>query len=176
MVVRKVIQFIVLLALGGRVAAADPPLEYKVKAVCLLNTARFVGWPEASFGGAEAPLIIGILGESPLGPVLAEAVKGETVRKRPITVRIVSLADAATRCHMLFISRSERERLGPILRSLAGSSILTVSEIDGFAKNGGIIGLTMENGKIRFDVSPEAAVRAKLKIDSQLLRLARTAK
>jgi hypothetical protein len=176
MTIQKVIQFIALLALSGRVAGADPPLEYKVKAVCLLNTARFVTWPATSFGAADAPLVIGILGDSPFGPVLTETVKGETVRNRSVVVRIVNLGDAATRCHMLFVSRSERERLGPVLRSLAGTSVLTVSDIDGFARSGGVIGLTMENGKIRFGVNPDAAGRANLKIDSQFLRLARLVK
>lgn len=144
--------------------------------MCLLNAARFISWPAASFSAADAPLIIGVLGDSPFGAILEEVVKGETVRQRPIKVRIVSLQDAGTKCHLLFISRSERERLGPVLRSLAASSVLTVSEVDGFTKSGGILGLTIEKGKIRFEVNPEAAVRAKLKIDSQFLRLARVSK
>lgn len=172
----RLLLLIALLSAGGRLAAADPPLEYKVKAVCLLNTARFVAWPAASFGGTDAPLVIGILGDSPFGTILEAAVKGETVRKRRIVVRIVSLEEAGTKCHMLFVSRSERERLGTVLRSLSSSSVLTVSEIEGFAKSGGMIGLTMENSKIQFEVNRDAVTRAQLKVDSQFLRLARLTK
>jgi len=42
-------------------------------------------------------------------------------------------------CHLLFIGRSEKDRLAEILKTLSTSSIVTVSETDGFAQNGGII-------------------------------------
>ena len=60
-----------------------------------------------------------------------------------------------------------------ILNSLRGASILTVSEIGGFPQNGGIINLvTTAENKVRFEINPDAAERARLRISSQLLRLA----
>ncbi len=169
---RTLILFVALISSGSRLFAAEALLEYQVKAVCVLNAARFVSWPAAALGDADSPLVIGILGDNPFGSSLQEIVKGETVQQHRITVRRVSLAEAAT-VHVLFISYSERDHIQGILRTLGDSSVLTVSEIDGFTQNGGMLGLALARGKIRFEVNQDAASRAQLKISSQLLLLAR---
>jgi hypothetical protein len=160
----------------GRVHAADPSLEYQIKAVCVLNSARFVTWPAGSFNSDTSPLVIGVLGENPFGSVLQNVVGGETVQKRRIVVRSVGLEEAASTCHILFVSRSERSRLDRIVETLGASKVLTISEIEGFARSRGMIGLLLEGGNVRFEVNPAAAARAQLKIDSRLLRLARIVK
>ncbi|PYV15768.1 MAG: hypothetical protein DMG21_14080 [Acidobacteria bacterium] len=57
--------------------------------------------------------------------------------------------------------------------NLNGSSALTVGESAGFAGLGGVINLTVEENKLRFEVNLDAAERAGLKISSKLLSLAR---
>ncbi len=152
--------------------AADPALEYKVKAVCVLNAARFIEWPRGVFKEPGAPFVIGVLGDNPFGPLLEAAVKDETIRHRPIVVRSVTLAEAAaTACQILFISRSERERLPGILQALNKASVLTMSEIEGFTRSGGMLGLGLEGGKIHFQLNPGAARAAQLRIDSQFMML-----
>ena len=53
------------------------------------------------------------------------------------------------------------------------STVLTVSDTNGFAHQGVIINLIKVDNKIRFEINPAAAERAGLKISSHLLRLAR---
>ena len=50
--------------------------------------------------------------------------------------------------------------------------MLTVGETDGFARQGGTIGFTMEGDRVRFEINTRAAQRAGLEISSRLLRLA----
>ena len=169
---RKLLLFVALLSSGSRLFAAEALLEYQVKAVCVLNAARFVSWPAAVLGNADSPLSIGILGDNPFGSTLQEIVKGETVQQHRITVRRVTLGEAST-VHVLFISHSERDHLEEILRTLGDSSVLTISEIDGFTQSGGMLGLALVRGKIRFEVNQDAARQAQLRIGSQLLLLAR---
>ena len=161
-----------LLASGSRLFAAEALLEYQVKAVCVLNAVRFVTWPAAALGSADSPLVVGILGDNPFGSTLEAVVKGETVQQRRIVVRRVSLQEAGS-VHVLFISHSERDHLERILRTLGVSSVLTISEIDHFTQNGGMLGLDLVGGKIRFEVDADAADSAQLKISSQFLLLAR---
>lgn len=172
---RKLFFMVLLLGSGLQLFAAEPLLEYQVKAVCVLNAARFVSWPASSFGSADAPLVIGILGDNPFGPLLQDVVKGETVQQRQILVRRVSLDEAAT-VQILFISTSERSRVGGILRALGGASVLTISDVDRFTDSGGMLGLVLARGKMRFEANPDAARRVKLKFDSQFLLMTRTAK
>jgi hypothetical protein len=51
--------------------------------------------------------------------------------------------------------------------------VLTIGEIPGFAKRGGIINLVLEDNKVHFEVNVEAAKEADLNISSRLLALAR---
>ena len=172
---RRAVAVVVLLlaALGpARAAAATPaPLaEYEVKAAFLHNFARFVEWPEAA---ASGPLVVGVLGEDPFGPLLDRTFAGKTLRNQPIHVRRLARVEDAAGVHVVFISRSEEGRLADILRPLRGTPVLTVSDIPDFAARGGIIGLRLEDQKVRFDIDPNQAARAGLKLSSQLLKLAR---
>ncbi|HVF71328.1 MAG TPA: YfiR family protein [Chthoniobacterales bacterium] len=173
---RKIVLFALFLAVSvSRSFAADALLEYQVKAVCVLNAVRFVSWPTGAFESHDSPLVIGILGDNPFGSTLQDVVKGETVQKRHIVVRRVRLEEA-TGVHVLLISRSEQERLGGILGTLASASVLTISEIDHFTQMGGMLGLGLARGRIRFEANTEAARRAQLKFSSQFLLLARSTK
>ena len=172
---RKLLLLVILLSSGSRLFAGEALLEYQVKAVCVLNAARFVSWPASAFGNADSTLVVGILGENPFGSALQSVVEGETVHQRRIVVRRVRLEEAAT-VHVLFISNSERDRLEGILRALGNASVLTISEIDRFTQNGGMLGLALAQGKIRFEVNSDAVRRAQLKVDSQFLLLTRSAK
>ena len=172
---RKIFSFLIALSLGPQLLAAEALLEYQVKAVCVLNAARFVSWPASAFDEATSPVVVGILGDNLLGSTLQAVVKGETIQNRPIVVRRVTLEEVSS-VHILFVSNSERDQLHRVLRALGDANVLTISEINGFTQSGGMLGLALARGKIRFEINSEAAVRAQLKIDSQFLLLARSAR
>ena len=167
--------FGLLLSSGSRLYSAETLLEYKVKAVCVLNAARFVSWPASAFETADSPLVIGILGSNPFGSTLQAVVQGETVQQRRIVVRHIGREEVAS-VHILFISHSERDNVEGVLRAVGDANVLTISGIDRFTESGGVLGLTLPHGKIRFEVNSDAARRARLKIDSQFLLLARAAR
>lgn len=154
---------------------AGPPVgqEYKVKASYLFNFAQFVDWPETVFAHAKAPFRIGVLGDDEFGPFLDQLVQGETVKSRPLSVLRSRAADDLKACHIVFISRSEKARLGEALATLGNASILTVSETGGFAERGGMINLVLEGSKVRFEANPDAARSRGLKLGAQLLSLAK---
>ena len=81
-------------------------------------------------------------------------------------------AQTANSCQILFVSGSEQVDTAKILRLLDGASVLTVGEVEQFAERGGIINFKTEDNKIRFEINPDAAKRAKLELSSQLLKLA----
>lgn len=146
--------------------------EYQVKAVFLFNFAQFVDWPPEAFADSLAPLVIGVVGDDPFGPLLEATVRGETVHARSLEIRRYRRTDDLSTCHVLFISRSETARLAGILAALQGQPILTVSDDEDFARRGGVVGFVTESGKIRFRINLEAARAARLTISSKLLRLA----
>lgn len=154
----------------GAAPLAAAPTEYQVKAVFLFNFSQFVDWPPEAFAEPQSPLVIGVLGNDPFGADLDEIVRGETVNGRPLLVRRYRSIQELDTCHILFIDRSERDRLGQILAALKGRSILTVGDFEGFARNGGVIRFVMTGNKIRLHVNLDAARLAGLTIRAKLLR------
>lgn len=154
----------------------ESQLEYQVKAALLLNFTKFVEWPEGAFAAAGSPITICVLGQDPFGAILDRAIEGESVNNHAIRTRRL-LPDGDPRsCHLLFISRSERERSARIISGLRGASVLTVSELPGFADAGGMIEFLIEAGKARFYINAATAQAAGLKLSSRLLRVAKEVK
>jgi hypothetical protein len=152
-------------------AQTSVPKEYQVKAACLFNFAQFVEWPAAAFPDADAPIRIGVLGDDPFGAALEETVRGETVRNRKLVIQRSHRVADLKNCHVLFISKSEKKRVAEILSQLSSSDVLTVSEVESFARRGGIINFYLAGKKVRFEINPDAAKRKGLKVSAQLLEL-----
>jgi hypothetical protein len=148
--------------------------EYQVKAVFLFNFAQFVDWPPRVFPEPQTPLVIGVLGDDPFGTYLDETVRGEKANDRPLVVQRYRRVGENKTCHVLFISRSETDRLEQILGSLKGRTILTVGDSEDFALHGGMIQFITEKNKIRMRINLEAVKAAGLTISSKLLRVAET--
>lgn len=155
-------------------AQTASPAEYRIKAAFLFNFLQFVQWPPAAFADERAPLVICVVGDDPFGEVLDQTLEGETVAKRGIVARRMSDEESLDACHLLFVSGSEKRRLGKVLQSVSRAApVLTVSDIDGFVAGGGTIGFFLERNRVRFEINPAQARRHGLKLSSQLLGLGR---
>ncbi len=153
--------------------AAGPKVtrEYLIKAALLYNFAKFTDWPAHSFEDPDAPLLICVLGADPFGPAL-KTIEGKVIKNRPVVTRVVSRVLDSRRCHVIFVSDSERSRIGEILDLVGDDPILTIADMPDFAASGGIINLKVVENKSRFDINLNAAHRANLKLSSKLLILA----
>lgn len=169
-----------LLALAALLAGAPPAagpsegeLEYKIKAVYLLNFTRFVEWPQSSFAAADSPFRVCVAGPDPFGKLLDEVFHGEMVEKHPFRVERLAPEAAPRECHLLFIARSEAPAARRLLLQTAGRPVLTVGETEGFIDAGGAVRFFVESGRVRFEINPEAPMQAGLKVSSRLLSVAR---
>ena len=145
--------------------------EYQVKAAFLFNFSHFVSWPPSAFASASTPFRIGVLGDNPFGTALEQTVQGETIDNRKLEIVPAREAAELKDCQIIFISKSEAGRVGEILAKLDSRPVLTVSEIDGFGKSGGMIRLYLEGQKVRFEINAAVAQQSGLKMSSQLLSL-----
>jgi hypothetical protein len=155
-------------------AQANPTSEYAVKAAFLFHFAQFVEWPTAAFKDANAPLIFCTLGEDEFHGALDDSINGKTIENRPLRVQHLKQLQEVEGCQVIFISANEKKRIPALLASLKGSPVLTVGESEHFAQEGGMIGLFLEENKIRFEINLASAEHAKLKLSSRLLALAKT--
>jgi hypothetical protein len=163
--------FCILLLLVAPIGAQAQSKEYQIKAAFLYNFAQFVDWPATAFADSAAPFYIGILGDDPFGAALDETIQGEAINNHKIiVVRSQNVADLKN-CEMIFVSKSEKKHVTEILSDLDSKPILKVSEVDGFAQDGGSINFYLEGTKVRFEINPSATQSDGLKISSQLLSL-----
>jgi hypothetical protein len=148
-------------------------VEYPLKLAFLYNFTKFVEWPPDSYRDAGAPLAICIVGRDPFSPEIEGDLRTKIVEGHPVEVLNLKSTGTLSVCHIVFIPATEKDQVNKIVRYLKGSSTLTVGETEGFAELGGIINLTVEGNKVRFEVNQLAAQRAGLKISSKLLSLAK---
>ena len=159
---------------------ASASSEYLIKAGFIYNFANLVQWPATTFPQSDSPITIAILGQDHFGTTLDRVLQGKKVNGRAFVIRrlrsvpelLKSVADLKE-CQILFISSSEMPHLAEAIQILKGLPVLTIGETPGFAKNGGMINLILEDNRVRFEVNVEAAKEADLNISSRLLALAR---
>ncbi|MBC8097139.1 MAG: YfiR family protein [Akkermansiaceae bacterium] len=106
--------------------------ESQVKALFLFNFAKYVSWPAGAFSETNAPLVIGVIGQSKLAADLKSAATGKSIIGHP--VRVVEPKNGAewAQCHVLFIDASEKEHLQEIILKVKNLPVLTVGESDLF--------------------------------------------
>ena len=147
----------------------------------------FTDWPEDRLPEPNQPFVLTIVGNDPFGDAF-QPLKDELVKGRKVVIRRLKgihqleesdavsrdmLRQALVRSQVVFVCSSEEKHVGEILQMVSGHSILTIADMPGFIDSGGMVGLGVEKAKIRFEVNIAAADKARLKMSSQLLRLAK---
>jgi len=156
-----------LLMLASVAGQAQQNTEQELKAAYLVNFLKYVEWPDN-----PAKATICLFGRDVIGTALAGH-EGRTVAGRELVLRRVGSPDQFAGCHILYVPDTEEARFAAVLRWVEGLSILTVSDAEFFARQGGGIALVREETRLRFDVNIDALNRARLKPASQMMRLAR---
>jgi hypothetical protein len=149
----------------------SPVAGHEVKAAYLYQFGRYVEWPSDREQAINS-FVICVLGQDPFGVALDETVKGKIISGHPVAVKRILGPGELPDCRILFIGRSEDDRLPAILKALEGRMVLTVGEGTQFTRRGGMVAFTSEDKKVRFAMNLVAAEAAKLRLSSQLLRLA----
>ena len=155
---------------GGEPASAQSVSEQSVKAGFIYNFVKFTQWPSAREGD-RSPLQVCTPGSQPLDGQFA-LLQGRTIGSRSIDIRSNAPASEWRNCQVLFLAETDAHRVESVLRSLGSAPVLALGDVPDFAQSGGMIGLKIEDSRVRFDVNLGAAQRAGLTLNSQMLKLA----
>jgi hypothetical protein len=153
-------------------ACSDSEESIQAEAGCVINLSRFIEWPSSAFQSVKAPFVIDIVGENPFGFDLARLASQTLVAGRAIEVRQLRPRDDPRACQLLFIGSAEQKVVTQILASLNGSSVLTVSDADGFLDWGGMVQFSRSGGQVRFAVNDGAIKSAGIRASANLLKTA----
>lgn len=100
----------------------------------------------------------------------------QQVQGRTVLAWLIAAPSETGSCHLLYLPADLPGSLDPYLRAAEHSAMPTVSDHPDFIERGGIIGLALSSGRYRFDINLQSAKRAHLRLDVQLLKLARSVK
>jgi hypothetical protein len=156
------------------VLPAAAPTEHEVKAAFLYHFAQLVDWPDDALPPGK-PFVLAVVGDDPFGSALDDVVAAQQVRGHLVRIeRYPNIDSLAGTPHMLFVGASAGRELQRTLDAVARGPVLTIGEMERFAERGGMIGFRMTpEGRVTFDINRKVAERARLKLSSQLLKLAR---
>jgi hypothetical protein len=157
-------------------AQQPKPSEYQVKATYLYNFGRFVKWPGTVPAGKGDSFSVCVIGQDPFGSILDSTLAGEALDGKPVVLRRISKPQDAGECRILFISSTEEKHLSEILTALDQSGVLTVSDMPGFTRRGGMIQFVLEGDRVRFEINLASAESARLVLSSELLKVAASVK
>lgn len=150
------------MAQGGR-------KEANLKAVFIYNFTRYIEWDSTLAGGND--FVIGIIGPSSVTLPLIEIARNNRVDNKRILVRRFDKPEEISFCHILFIPQNIPFSLASILERTP-KGVLTVSESNGFAKQGTGFNFFISRDKLKFEANLKTLFLAGLKVSSQLLKLA----
>lgn len=153
--------------------AAAQALEHEIKAAFVFKFLAFVEWPAQSFAGAEAPIVIGVLGAEAVLAELQTIVPGRPAQGRPVSVRRLKEGERPAGLHVVFVGRAAAAQL-PKVTGLPG--VLVIAESDGALDQGAMINFLRAEGRVRFEVAPDQAERRGLRISSRMLAVAQHVK
>ncbi len=163
---------VALLVIPAAAAFAQSPApgEYDIKAVFLYQFHPLRGVAE----GARSRGLRHrrFRRERHRGPAAGDR-QEKSVGALPILVRTCLDPAQIGRPRILFIAKSEASRLDQILKAAGGADILTVGEAAGLAWADGVaVNFVLKEGTVKFEISEKALDKTRLKVGSQLLKLA----
>lgn len=144
---------------------AETISEYKLKSALIYNFLKFAEWPNS---GKET-INFCIIGEDPFGKELLPIEK-KRIGDRSIKLLSDTKVGGIDNCSAIFIGESEIGTI-KILELVNMKPILTIGEMDGFAKMGGMIQFSKKETKIEFIINKKSVDKSGLKLSSKLLEL-----
>ncbi len=142
--------------------------ERTVKAAFVFNLTKYVEWQQPN-----SDLVIGVIGEGPMGETLKTLLEGRSSDNHTLRVLLAPTEAEIASCSMLYFSQSASKKAQLILERMQNKSVLTVGETESFVLNGGIIALIRAGDEVQIHVNLEAARAAHLSISSRLLDLSK---
>jgi hypothetical protein len=144
----------------------------ELTAAFLFNFVKFTTWPEDALR-AGGQIFICVSSNDQVAQSLAELAHNKMAEGHSVVVRRTVLNQPLKECHVVYAASLDATRARELVLAVSGLPILTVSDLEDFARRGGMANFFIDSGRMRFAVNPDAAERARLRISSRLLALSR---
>jgi len=168
---KLILAFLLLLALTA-FAQGDSDKEIAAKAEFLINLSQHAEWTAGGGPNDSGPVVICVVGSSPLVPQLKELAAREASKGQKYEIKEVAISDDLSGCHILFLPIHELAQLAKVLKKVNGTSLLTVSDAKDFARYGVMVNFFKEEGKskVKAEVNTMVIQEAGIKLSDKLMK------
>lgn len=143
--------------------------EYHLKAAFLRYVAKFVEWP--STAQVSGTINICVLGLLPSFDAI-NSINGKVVNDRTLNVnRISNVSEAAGKCHLVFITKTQENNIKEIISSIKTQPILDFGDMEHFAEKGGDMNFYILNNRLAIMINPPAVEKSNLKINDRMMKV-----
>lgn len=166
--VRHVLLAVLCLLGSAGVPAAESVSEARLKAGFIVNFMQFVNWPRKT-----VPLYLCSFG-SDRSEELLENLADTSRQGRVQAIRRVKTVSEINGCDAVYVPAELGSVLPAVLAATAGRPVLIMTDLEGGAALGAMLGLVaVGGGRLGFDANLTAARAAGLSMNARLLQLAR---
>jgi len=172
--ITRTVPLLATLLLSAPVAAQNAADEAQVKAAFVYNFLKFVEWPADTSRGPQDAFVVLIVGGGATADATERFLASKQLGARPVVVRRSKWDQSLAGVNAVFVAERDAKKLRHVLdAATTAGGVLTIGEGEEFATHGGVIGLLVENRRVRFDIDTDAAQAAGLQVSSKLLALTR---
>ena len=161
--------FFLFITLTPLFAQSEAEIEYELKAYFIYTFTKYIDWGDLE---KESTFVIGFIGESPIIPPLEKIALRNLVKNKKLIIKRWIRPEDIGKCDILFIAGSKKRDLARIIKIVEGNSTLTIGDTESFSKRGVVINLIGRGDRIGFEINIGAAELNRLKVSSQLQKLA----
>lgn len=161
------------MAMPGSAQSTGRRQEYEVKAMYLGHIGAYTERRDgARLLEPGQTYRIGVVGKNPFEQYLTTIYATQTVKKAKVRLVYPRTPEEAQECQMLFISRSEADRLEEILGWVKNRPVVTVGDTRGYAQRGVMVNFLLEKDLVNWEVNLGSLRKSGLVMDPTFLDLA----
>ena len=142
----------------------------KIQTAFVLQLTRLVEWCPM---GKQGNFTIGVLCDNP--KILSElnSLQGKKVINQTIEVKKLSSVSEVKSVNIVFVSRDKISDLQSIIAAIGVNCTLIIADKPGAAGQGAAISFIEDNGRIHFEINASYAEKHSLRINNELVKLAK---
>jgi len=150
-------------------AAAQERPTHEIHAAMLYNFIKYVQWPNETEPG---DFVVGVIGEENVFNTLKTWYDGKPKGTKKYVIKKLANASEAADCQVVYVGKSKSREFENIKNTIAGKSVLTITDGNGLGQKGSCINFKVIDGKLKFELNQAVVTSANLKVSGQLTSMA----
>lgn len=165
---KRSIFLLLCVVLVSSVRAQERP-THEIHSAMLYNFIKYVQWPNE---GETGDFVVGVIGDDNVFNTLKQLYDGKPKGVKKYLIKKLGSAAEAGECSVVYVGKSKNKEFENIKTSIAGKSVLTITDGNGMGQKGSCINFKVIEGKLKFELNQAAVTGSNLKVSGQLASMA----